>query len=57
MKEDLTRKRIELFKYATEKFPKSVWTIDGNVKIRTEKGIITVKNREQLNDIVDGFIG
>lgn len=57
VKEDLTRKRIELFKYATEKFPKSVWTIDGNVKVRTEKGIITVKDREQLNGIVDGLLG
>lgn len=50
--EDLTRKRIELFKYAKEKFHRNVWTVDGNIKVRTDKGIITIRDKHDVDCIV-----
>lgn len=52
VKEDLTRKRIDIFKYAIAKFPKNVWTVDGIIKVRTEKGVISVNDKQDVDSLV-----
>lgn len=54
IKEDLTKKRYNLFKYAAETFGfKNTWTINGSVKVKHNGTVHKIKCRSDCDDLLN----